>query len=57
MRTSPLFSNIQTGEAYYDAEKATYKGITIKTFILLAITVIMSAAVFFYLPKIITYLL
>ncbi len=54
MRTSPIFSNIQTGEAYYDAEKATYKGITIKTFILLAITVIMSAAVFFYLPKIIT---
>ena len=53
MRTSPLFSNIETGEAYYDAEKATYKGVCLKTFILLGITIIMAAAVYFYLPAII----
>ncbi len=53
MRTSPLFSNIETGEAYYDAEKATYKGVCLKTFILLGITIIMAAAVFFYMPAII----
>lgn len=53
MRTSPLFSNIETGEAYYDAEKASYKGITVKTFILLAVTAIIAGAVYFYLPAII----
>ena len=53
MRTSPLFSNITTGEAYYDAEKATYKGICLKTFIMLGITIIIASAVFFYLPAII----
>ncbi len=52
MKTSPLFSNIETGEAYYDDAKATYKGITIKTFILLLVTIIISGAVFFYLPQI-----
>ena len=53
MRTSPLFSNIERGEAYYDAEKATYRGVCLKTFILLGITIIISAAVYFYLPAII----
>lgn len=53
MRTSPLFSNIETGEAYYDAEKATYKGVCLKTFILLGITVLIASAVFYYLPAII----
>ncbi|MBR4495684.1 MAG: Bax inhibitor-1/YccA family protein [Acholeplasmatales bacterium] len=53
MRTSPLFSNIESGAAYYDAEKATYKGICIKTFILLGITILISAAVYYYLPQII----
>ncbi len=36
LRQSPLFSNIQTGEAVYDdVDRATYKGITVKTCILL----------------------
>lgn len=53
MRTSPLFSNIETGEAYYDAEKATYKGVCLKTFILFGLTILMAAVVYFYLPAII----
>lgn len=53
MRQSPLFSNIQTGEAYYDdVERATYKGITIKTFILLGISIIIAAFTAFALPEI-----
>ncbi len=40
MRPTPLFSNIQTGAATYDEiDKATYKGITIKTILLFLITV------------------
>ena len=53
MRTSPLFSNIETGDAYYDAEKATYRGVCLKTFILLGITILIAAAVYYYLPAII----
>ena len=54
MRQSPLFSNIKTGEAFYDeVECATYKGIAIKTFILLAITTIVGGAVSYYLPEIV----
>ena len=53
MRQSPLFSNIQTGEVVYDnVDQATYKGITIKTFILLAITIIVAAGMAFALPTI-----
>jgi uncharacterized YccA/Bax inhibitor family protein len=53
MRQSPLFSNIQTGEAYYDEVNcASYKGITVKTFILLGITALVGAMVAFYLPEI-----
>ena len=53
MRQSPLFSNIQTGEVVYDdVDQATYKGITIKTFILLAITIIVAAVMAFALPTI-----
>lgn len=53
MRQSPLFSNIQTGEAYYDdVDRATYKGITVKTFILLGIAVLVAAFVAFALPNI-----
>lgn len=55
MRRSPLFSNIETGEAYYDdVDRATYKGICAKTFILLAIAVIVAGITAFYLPTIIT---
>ena len=53
MRQSPLFSNIQTGEAIYDVEHATYKGICIKTFCLLLITTIVALFTGLYLPTII----
>lgn len=54
MRQSPLFSNIQTGEAYYDEVNcASYKGITVKTFILLGISALVGAMVAFYFPEIV----
>lgn len=53
MKQSPLFSNIQTGEAVYDdVDRATYKGITVKTVILLLISVLIAAIVAFALPTI-----
>lgn len=53
MRQSPLFSNIETGEAYYDdVERATYKGITVKTFILLGLSILIAAFTAFALPDI-----
>ena len=53
MKQSPLFSNIQTGEAVYDdVDHATYKGITVKTVILLLIAVLIAAVVAFALPTI-----
>lgn len=55
MRKSPLFSTIETGESYYDnVEQATYKGICVKTFFLLAIAVLVASITAFYLPTIIT---
>ncbi|MDE6584242.1 MAG: Bax inhibitor-1/YccA family protein [Anaeroplasmataceae bacterium] len=52
MKQSPLFSNIKTGEAVYDdVDQATYKGITIKTCILLLISIIIAAFVAFALPS------
>ncbi|MDE6407623.1 MAG: Bax inhibitor-1/YccA family protein [Anaeroplasmataceae bacterium] len=55
MKQSPLFSNIQTGEAVYDdVDRATYKGITVKTVILLLISVLIAAVVAFALPTILT---
>lgn len=55
LRQSPLFSNIQTGEAVYDdVDRATYKGITVKTCILLLVSVIIAALVAFALPTILT---
>ncbi|MDE7161931.1 MAG: Bax inhibitor-1/YccA family protein [Anaeroplasmataceae bacterium] len=54
MKQSPLFSNIQTGEAVYDnVDRATYKGITVKTVILLLISVLIASVVAFALPTII----
>lgn len=54
MRQSPLFSNIKTGEAYYDdIDCANYKGICAKTFFLLAIAAIVAAVTAFYIPTII----
>ena len=53
MKQSPLFSNIQTGEVVYDdVDRATYKGITIKTCFLLLITIAIAAVVAFALPQI-----
>lgn len=53
VKQSPLFSNIKTGEAVYDdVDQATYKGITIKTCILLLISIIIAAFVAFALPSI-----
>ena len=55
MRSNPVFSNISTNEGYYDeVERATYKGIAIKTFILLGIAILVAAMVAFYLPTILT---
>ena len=54
MRQSPLFSHIQTGEVVYDnVDQATYKGITIKTFVLLGISILIAAVMAFALPTII----
>ncbi len=53
MKQSPLFSNIQTGEVVYDdVDRASYKGITLKTCFLLLIAVIVAAFTAFALPKI-----
>lgn len=53
MKQSPLFSNIQTGEVVYDdVERATYKGITLKTIILLLIAIVVAAFTAFALPAI-----
>ena len=53
MRQSPLFSNIQTGESYYDeVDCATYKGVTLKTCILLGISVLIAIFTAFMLPSI-----
>jgi len=51
---SGLFTNISTGGYYDDVEsRATYKGVCVKTFILLALTIASAALVAFYLPSII----
>ena len=53
MKPTPLFSNIQTGAQTYDnADKATYKGITIKTLILFALTVATAVAAGVFLTNI-----
>lgn len=53
MRQSPLFSNIETGEVVYDnVECATYKGITVKTCILLIIAALIASFTAFALPSI-----
>lgn len=53
MRPTPLFSNIKTGAATYDeTNKATYKGITIKTLVLFALTIISAFAGAFLLNRI-----
>lgn len=55
MRQSPLFSNIRTGEVVYDdVERATYKGITIKTLFLLILTIVVASCMAFALPTILT---
>lgn len=54
MKQSPLFSNIQADSMIFDeADRASYKGITIKTFFLLALATIVGAITAFFLPTII----
>ena len=54
MRQTPLFSNIKTGAATYDdVDKASYKGITIKTLLLFLITVAVAITTIFAVPRII----
>lgn len=51
MRPTPLFSNIKTGTVTYDeTNKATYKGITIKTLLLFLLTVGAALGATFTLP-------
>lgn len=54
MKESPLFSNIQVDSMIYDeTDRASYKGITIKTFFLLGLATIIGAITAFFLPTII----
>lgn len=52
MKQSPLFSNIETGNVYTSSDAATYKGICIKTFILLFVAIIAGAVTAYALPTI-----
>ncbi|MBQ9900310.1 MAG: Bax inhibitor-1/YccA family protein [Acholeplasmatales bacterium] len=50
MKPTPIFSNIQTGTSTYDdTNKATYKGITVKTLIFFALTIAAALAGALYL--------
>lgn len=51
MKPTPIFSNIKTGSVAYDeTNKATYKGITIKTSILFVLTILVAIGSAFALP-------
>ncbi len=52
MKQSPLFSNIETGNVYTSSDAATYKGICVKTFILLFVAIIAGAVTAYALPTI-----
>ncbi len=53
MRQTPLFSKIETGETYLDEDvHATIAGVSIKTGILLAITIAIAVVTGIFLPKI-----
>jgi uncharacterized YccA/Bax inhibitor family protein len=53
MRDSGYYSYVKTNEAYLDQEnRATYKGIAIKTIFLLAIAIAVAVGTMFYLPSI-----
>lgn len=45
MKPTPIFSKIETGSKCYDDVKATYTGISIKTFISLALTMLVAIVV------------
>ena len=52
MRPTPLFSKIETGAATYDvSDKASYKGIALKTSLLFLITVLTAVATIVMVPK------
>ena len=50
MRPSPLFSTIQTGEAVYDVDHATYKGIGLKLCAYMAVAICVALLTAFGLP-------
>lgn len=53
MKPSPLFSTVSSGEKYYDdVNKASIKGVSIKTFILLGIAVVVAVLTAVFLPTI-----
>ncbi len=53
MRQSPLFNKIDTGVQYYDeTDHATFKGVSLKTTFLLAITIAIAIVTAIFLPKI-----
>ena len=54
MKQSPLFSRVETSQSYFDeTEHASFKGVTIKTIILLLIAAGIAAVTAFALPAII----
>lgn len=52
MKANPLFSNIETNGIYTSSDCATYSGISIKTFILLAISIVVGIFTATALPTI-----
>jgi uncharacterized YccA/Bax inhibitor family protein len=55
LRASPLFSNIETGSATYDVtDKASYKGIAIKTTLLFLLTIASAVATILFVPRLVT---
>ena len=53
MKPSPLFSTVASGEKYYDdVNNASIKGVSIKTFILLGIAVVVAVLTAIFLPTI-----
>lgn len=56
MRQSPLFSNIETNNAYFDeTDHATIKGVSLKTTFLLLITIAIAVVTAILLPRILEY--
>lgn len=50
MRTSPLYSGISTSTDYYDVDRASMKGVSLKTFLFLGIAAIAAVLTAIFLP-------